>query len=347
MDVQSVRPVSAALTLIALAGCHRADRATTPDRAHDGSHAQAPAAAPPRTENTADTRDAALDDASGASTQLAIFPAPPYVYELAVMRGAPAQDEAQEIQALPDSDPFVVRLLRGGRVLDEVVLSQSSCGHGSVQPAPRIRGADRESKAWVTSADQCEIGVSARTVAFGARIGLLVTQNLGFEYLYSKHFLLLAQDDQLRRVWTYDESNTGEEHTDTSVVPGAQADRQDVAFVRAQRTAQGLATKIKATRLSFDDATGEMVEGPLPDREVSLHLLVLGDFKSKQAALQQDLRCLRQLDLMQGALFPVLRTPAFYFGRVFTRRADAEGAAADARRCSDLQENEILELRSK
>jgi hypothetical protein len=278
---------------------------------------------------------------------LATFDAPPYVYEIAILHGAPEEDLAHGIRALPDSDPFVLRLLRSGRAISELVLNQWSCGHTTIVPADRIRGADRQAKAWRTDGEHCDIGVAVQSVGLAGRPGLLVTQNLGFEYLYSNQYLFLAEDDQLRTLWNFDESNTSEDHTTVSVSSGPPSEQQDVVFVHVRRLTTGVASKVSGTRLHFDPTSREVVESPLPDDRLPLQLLVLGKFESAKAAQQKDLRCLRQLDLLQGKLFPALSTPRYFFGGLFASRAAAEAIAAEVASCVELGPPTILEHRAR
>lgn len=62
---------------------------------------------------------------------------------------------------------FAVSLLDGTKVLDRALLAQPGCGPASPNPVSLSLGADRDSNAWNTNDDNCDIDIAARTVKLG------------------------------------------------------------------------------------------------------------------------------------------------------------------------------------
>jgi hypothetical protein len=262
-----------------------------------------------------------------------------YTFELFIARRA--ADAQQQ-----DEDPYGVRLLQAGRKLDEVLLSDSSCGQASVHPIESVRGGDAESKAWTTDAEHCESAVAARIVALSAQCsGLLLTQAKGYEYRYSSHYLYVANAERLRLVWTYDESFGGEERTGVRVLAGAAPGRQDVAFIHVLRV-NDAAAEASAQRLRFDESTGEINASPLPDVDSPLYIVATGSYAKARDGLRLRSECLREFDLLKSAFFPAPGLPRFYFGRVFARRDDAEQLLASLAVCPELPTPRVIEYRA-
>ncbi len=194
-----------------------------------------------------------------ASRALATFEAPPYAFEVAVLHrdAVQAREDVQLFQSDGGSDPFSIRLTKAGRTLDQTLLFQSSCDHSSVRSVEHVRSADRESTGWITDYDTCDTRLAARTIALSSRhIGLLVTQATGHEYRYSRHYLLLAENERLRTVWSFREDTTGLDRAAVSGIPSDQPSRQDLALIHVERSPDdGAVVRINPQRLRFDAQT--------------------------------------------------------------------------------------------
>ncbi|HET6147552.1 MAG TPA: hypothetical protein VFH68_08455 [Polyangia bacterium] len=295
----------------------------------------------------AGTKSLAAPDAGTGSAPprqiLQTLPAPPYAYELSLENCAgPLRENAKDESACL----FAVRLLGGAQVLDRITLGQAGCGPATPTPVDRTLGADREATAFSTSDDRCEIDVAARTVELGANTtALLVTELQGFEYRHRSHALFLARPSKLETAWSYADDYLGMHWSTTSVIPAAQqgSRAQDIAFVDTERTTEGVAAQVRATRLHFDSASGVLGDKPLPDADASLFVLVVGNFKNADETQAARQHCVHDLEVLRARLFPKLRLPAFFLGAVFARRDDAADSLAQLASCPKAQKGTILE----
>jgi len=269
------------------------------------------------------------------------FSAPPYEYELSLENCMPSP----RVDSLGGSVcAFALRLLEKGTVRDRVSFFQTGCGPASPASVTRTLGADRESVAWATNDEHCDVEIAARTVDLGPGAkALLVTELQGFEYRYRSHALYLSRKRKLDELWRHDEDSSGTQWTTTTVIPGA-AGNQDVAFVDTLRNMQGVAAKITAQRLRFDPAAGTVAASPLPDAAAPLFVLQVGRFKSVAEARKARRDCLHDLDVVRASLFPGLRLPASFLGAVFAGRPEADAAVAALAHCPDASKTSVIEL---
>ena len=279
---------------------------------------------------------------------LTTLSAAPFSYELSVLHREPeqAQRDVERFQSDGGSDPFSVRLLKGDRVMDELLLFQSSCGQATVHPVDGVRGGDSDAASWATQYDTCDTRLAARTVKLSAEVtALLLTQASGYEYRFSKHFLYAVQGEKLRTIWTFSDDTTGLDRSSTSVLCTDAAGRQDIAFIHEQRSHDGDPAAVTAQRLRFEGALAQPTVTPLPDEHAPLYVLVLGDFRDLSSARRMSRACLDQVYLFERSVLPQLQAPAFYFGAVFATHKDADTAAASLRECPDLPPSRVFELR--
>jgi hypothetical protein len=153
----------------------------------------------------------------------------------------------------------------------------------------------------------------------------------------------------LETLWSHREDSLGSQWTTTTVIPAlpqknaTDAAIQDVAFIATQRTLQGIASKVEATRLHLDAASGALQSRPLPDTGAPLFVFAAGAFKNAAATQSARQRCVHDLEVMRAGLFPKLHAPAFFFGAAFANRKDAEDNLAQLATCATPQKGTILE----
>jgi hypothetical protein len=292
---------------------------------------------------------AAIAAPAGATEQrqlLQSFAAPPYAYELALEGCASTSgDPPAAAPSRPSACKFVVGLLDGGKVLDRAALPKPGCGPGPPTQVSLTLGADGDAKAW-TSDDTCTADVAARTVKLGANAAaLLVTELFGSEYRFRSHVLYLPRAGKLQRAWHYEDDTLGAHWTRTAVIAGPSG-IEDVAFVEVARSLTGVTSKITATRLHLDAASGRIVRRPLPDAASSLFLLQFGQFKRPDDA-QGRPECLHELVVMRASLFPRLALPAFFLGALFARRDEADATLAALSTCAQALPGKIFDIAPK
>jgi hypothetical protein len=277
-----------------------------------------------------------------ARPALAVFPAPPYTYELSIEQGIDAPGDQP-------SDPvpwrFQVRLVRGGQVIGQVSPFAMACGDAEPASVDRVFGADPEARAWGTSLEHCETDLAVRPVELGPGVtALLATERTGYEAIYSLHWLIGPRNGRLEVLW---ESPAGPDYfTRVSVLPSDAPHRNDLAFIEVFTPSGAETETIKAMRLSFDPVTGEVKTSLLPDARSPLFLVAVGPFRTAKAAQRAwtvDRDCLFSYRVFKAALLPGLRARNHLVGLVVARREDATAAMNELARCSRISKASLLE----
>jgi len=280
---------------------------------------------------------------ASARPALAVLPAGAHSYELSLEQG---KDPARDRPSDPPRWRFQVRLVKGGQVLDQVSPFAMACGEEVERsPVRRVFGADPESQAWGTSGEHCDIVLAVRTAELAPGvIALLVSQRLGYESVYAQHWLLRPIDGRLGVAW---ESGGGPNHfPGVRVLPTNTPRRSDLAFTLIEAPSDGEATVIQAARMVFDPVSGEMKKTPLPDAQSPLFVVTVGSFPTAAAAQQawsRDRDCLFWYSVFRASLLPGLRARDHLLGRVLALRQDADSAASELARCSQISKATVLE----
>jgi hypothetical protein len=280
--------------------------------------------------------------AGSSPPTLAVLAGAAYAYELSLeQRRDPERDQP--------SDPlpwrFQVRLVQAGKVLDQASPFAMACGEAEPSRVQRVLGADPEATAWGTSAEHCDVVLAVRSLELAPGvIALLASQRLGYESVYSEHWLLRPINGRLEVVW---ESRGGPDYfTGVRALPGDAPHRNDLAMIEIFNPSDGEATSIKAVRRVFDLASGEARTSSLPDARSPLFLVTVGPFPTAKAAQEAwiaDRDCLFSYRVFKASLLPGLRARNYLLGLVMARREDATTAASELTRCSRVSKASVLE----
>lgn len=317
-----------ALLLLAALGCRARSTVTPPPAAR--AVPAAPAAKPP-----------AAAPAANRGGPLATFGAGRFRYQVSIEQDKEPDPIYREV-----AWRFHVRLLDGGRVVDDQSPFRPVCGSAEPAEVADVDGADPEAQAWGTSyEDKCEILMAARSVELSPGVSaLLVTQQGGQEDVYQLHWLLLEQQGKLEMPW---DSPTGPGHfSRVRVLPTGAPQQDDVAFIDASRASDDAPNEFAASRLHFDRATG-LKATPLPDARTPLFVASLGTFKTAHAAIETWLQyrpCSFRYRLFKASLFSGARARGFILATVLARREDVTTEKSALNACPGIPNPSIVEF---
>jgi hypothetical protein len=175
---------------------------------------------------------------------------------------------------------------------------------------------------------------------------LLVTQNFGFEHRKRAHVFLLPSDGKLAAVWSHEEES-GPTWTSTEVIPSNTKGIQDIVHFRVfGEPAEDLPERLDVMRLSWDAASADLRETPLPDRTTPLYLASVGTYPSMSDARRARLAngyCLGADWVLEAARFPALSGGKAVLARIFTRREAADAAARSVKECLPAVASSVLQ----
>ena len=282
---------------------------------------------------------APVSQASVAQTDraavLQTFPADKYSFELVI---APCRS---------DECPVQVWLRQQGEVVDRFTLPVSAdTQQATTEAVDSVWGADVGLKAQATGVESRYVSTAGRTATVApGKTGLLVTQNFGFEHRKRAHVFLLPSDGKLAAVWSQQEES-GPTWTSTELIPNNNKGIQDIVDFRGFRDpAEDVPERLDVMRLSWDAASADLRETPLPDRATPLYLASVGTYPTMAEARRARLAngyCLGAYWVLDAARFPELSGGKAVLGRIYTRREAADGAARSVKECLPAVASSVL-----
>ncbi len=228
------------------------------------------------------------------------FDAGAYQYQLVVM---PCIERPDEDGKERTACPIVVNLLKGGKTVDsqelplpvEIPLLE----YMYIYPTwdATLYNHDPTQKVWSFGYEQWYVGVLPRLVQLDDKhVGLLVTQNYGFELINSKHVLFTEQRGKLKRIWSY----YGKEMFDQSAVYPVEVKGKPYLLYWQDGGDVGSSTKHDVFLLRWDANKQKMESIKLPTADIPLYALSI-EFYDPDDQLQENTRkftCERNHDLL-------------------------------------------------
>lgn len=180
-----------------------------------------------------------------------------------------------------------MQLLGNGKVIDSSPLDfAASAAPLNKGVADKIMGAGDPLAevdplpAWTAGDGEGTVATAARAVKLSAdQDALLVDQSGGFDHVKRRHYLFVADDNKLKRVWTGEEG-AGPAWSAAILVQAAGRPGQDLIYLTGFQPGGADPDTVDAKRFSWDAAQKTLVERP-PD---PLYAVVAGNFANPEAA---------------------------------------------------------------
>jgi hypothetical protein len=231
----------------------------------------------------------------------------------------------------------VVQLLSGGNVVDSSPLDfAASDAEFKKGVADAIMGAGDPLQetdpipVWTAGKGDGAVATAARSMKLSSEeTALLVDQSGGFEHIKRRHYLFVADDNKLKRVWTGEEG-AGPAWSAAVLVDAADGHGQEIVDVTGFQPGGAASDAIGARRLGWDAVQKTLTERPLG----SLYAIVAGNFASPQAARTASAQtCLSDYSALPARDLGVSGGP-IVLAAITTRKSLAEAALGKAATCA-------------
>lgn len=230
----------------------------------------------------------------------------------------------------------VVQLLKSGKVIDSSPLdfaaSAAPLNQGS---ADKIMGAGdplAESDtlpAWTAGDGEDTVTTAARSMTLSPdQPALLVDQSGGFQHVKRRHYLFVADDNAIKRVWTGEEG-AGPAWSAAVVVDAADGHGQELVYLTGFQPGGPGPDTVNARRYRWDVVQRALIERTLG----SLYAVVAGNFANPDAARAAGAQtCLADYSALSGRDLGITGV-GVVLAAITTQRSLAEAALNKADNC--------------
>jgi len=241
----------------------------------------------------------------------------------------------------------VVQLLRSGKVIDSSPLDFAASGAPlTIGTADKTLGAgdpltEDPIPAWTAGDGEDMVATAARSMKLAPdRTGLLVDQSGGFDHLKRRHYLFVADDNTLKRVWTGEEG-AGPAWSATILVDVADGHGQDLVYLTGFQPGGASPDSVDAKRYSWDGAQKTLVERPAGP----LYAIVAGNFANPAAARTARVQtCLADYSALPGRDLGISGTP-IVLAAITTQKSLAQSALGKADNCPVSLTRRMVEVK--
>ena len=297
-----------------------------------------------------------------APAVLDTFDAGAYQYQVAVQKCVKQYNKENDYEA--SVCPIVVNLLKNGRVVDTKALPLSAEINEFGDDVPSfiqmyiwptwdatLYNHNPTQKVWSFAYEQWYLGVLPRLVKLDdKRVGLLVTQNYGFETVNNMHVLYTEQRGKIKELWSHDDFFP---YKQSAVYP---VEVKGKPYLLFRQDKLSYPTSERETSLLRWSANKQMLESiKLPTADIPLYAVKISLFDPSPERIARSISCKRNLDhtgmpFIETLTFATNDYPslsqdkAAMWGNLFFSLEEAKKYQEGLRHCEPPTESEIIKL---